>query len=148
MGVKSVDIFHLRLFFMPIWGSFSIEINRKGQNFGFGRKNDPKKLQKVFRLFRQKDRKNRKSQFRQKEGYFVRKTQFRPKLDVTAALKMDRNGPLSAEISIFGQKLALSAETDLFRLISAFGRKSSPEIPLFRFRQKVFWLISTFPDLS
>ena len=55
---------------------------------------------------------------------------------------MDRNGPLSAEISIFRQKLALSAETDLFRLISAFGRKSSPEIPLFRFRQKVFRLIS------
>ena len=56
---------------------------------------------------------------------------------------MDRNGPLSAEISIFRQKLALSAETDLFRLISAFGRKSSPEIPLFRFWQKVFRLIST-----
>ena len=67
----------------------SLEINRKGQNFGFGRKNDPKKLQKGFRLFRQKDRKNRKSQFRQKEGYFGRKTQFRPKLDVTAALNMD-----------------------------------------------------------
>ena len=132
MGVKSVDIFHLRLFFMPIWGSFSIEINRKGQNFGFGRKNDPKKLQKVFRLFRQKDRKNRKSQFWQKEGYFGRKTQFCPKPNVTATWKMGRKGPLSAEISIFWQKVALSAETDLFSaenpllkfLSFGFGRKS------------------------
>ena len=43
---------------------------------------------------------------------------------------------------IFRQKLALSAKRDLFWLISAFGRKSSSEIPLFQFRQKVFWLIS------
>ena len=108
----------------------SIVVNRKGQNFGFGRNFGPKILQKGFRQFRPKNRKNRKSYFRPKQPISAEGLLY---LDQ----KYDRNSSLSAETGPFGRNC-------VFRSISAFCRNCSLKILLFRFRPKPFRLTTTY----
>ena len=104
-------------------------VNRKGKNFGFGRNFGPKILQKGFRQFRPKNRKNRKSYFRPKQPISAKRV---PYLDS----KYDQNCSLSAETGPFGRNY-------VFRSISAFGRNCSLKIQLFRFRPKPFRLTTS-----